>query len=37
MVRVLVVVAPGAEEIELVTVPDVLVRAGCEVTCASTG
>lgn len=36
MAKVLVVVAPGAEEIELMTVADVLVRSGCEVTLAST-
>lgn len=34
MSRVLVVLAPGAEEIETVTVADVLVRAGCTVTVA---
>ena len=33
--QVLVVVAPGAEEIETLTVADVLVRAGCDVTMAS--
>jgi 4-methyl-5(b-hydroxyethyl)-thiazole monophosphate biosynthesis len=36
MARVLVVLAPGAEEIETVTVADVLVRAGCEVLVAHT-
>ncbi len=36
MANVLVVLAPGAEEIETVTVADVLVRAGQEVTVAST-
>jgi DJ-1 family protein len=34
--KVLVVLAPGAEEIETVTVADVLVRAGQQVTVAST-
>lgn len=34
MTRVLVVLAPGAEEIETITVADVLVRAGCEVLVA---
>ena len=37
MPRVLVVLAPGAEEIETVTVADVLVRAGCEVVVAHAG
>jgi protein deglycase len=36
MATILVVLAPGAEEIEAVTVPDVLVRAGQVVTVAST-
>lgn len=36
MASVLVVLAPGAEEIEAVTVPDVLVRAKQQVTVAST-
>ena len=36
MATILVVLAPGAEEIEAVTVPDVLVRAGQTVTVAST-
>lgn len=35
MPRALVVLAPGAEEIETVTVADVLVRAGCDVVIAS--
>ncbi len=37
MSRVLVILAPGAEEIEAVTVPDVLVRAKQLVTVASAG
>lgn len=37
MADVLVVLAPGAEEIETVTVADVLVRAGQRVTIASAG
>ncbi|MHC5067691.1 MAG: DJ-1 family glyoxalase III [Planctomycetota bacterium] len=38
MANVLIVLCPGAEEIETVTVADVLVRAGCTVTIAgSTG
>ncbi len=36
MAKVLVVLAPGAEEIETVTVGDVLVRAGQQVVVAST-
>jgi 4-methyl-5(b-hydroxyethyl)-thiazole monophosphate biosynthesis len=36
MTSVLVVLAPGAEEIETVTVADVLVRAGAQVVVAST-
>lgn len=36
MATILVVLAPGAEEIEAVTVPDVLVRAGQQVIVAST-
>jgi DJ-1 family protein len=36
MATILVVLAPGAEEIETVTVPDVLVRAGQQVVIAST-
>lgn len=35
MASVLVILAPGAEEIETLTVPDVLVRAGHQVTIAS--
>lgn len=37
MFNALIVLAPGAEEIEAVTVPDVLVRAGVQVTIASAG
>jgi DJ-1 family protein len=37
MANALIVLAPGAEEIEAVTVPDVLVRAGLQVTIASAG
>ncbi len=37
MAHVLVVLAPGAEEIETMTVADVLVRAGQQVTIASAG
>ena len=36
MGSVLVILAPGAEEIEAVTIPDVLVRAGQQVVVAST-
>jgi 4-methyl-5(b-hydroxyethyl)-thiazole monophosphate biosynthesis len=36
MARILVVLPPGAEEIEAVTVGDVLVRAGVQVVIAST-
>ena len=35
MSTALIILAPGAEEIETVTVPDVLVRAGHDVTVAS--
>lgn len=37
MPNCLVVLAPGAEEIEYIAVCDVLVRAGVHVTCASVG
>lgn len=37
MAHILVVLAPGAEEIEIMTVADVLVRAGQQVTIASAG
>lgn len=37
MPNCLVVLAPGAEEIEYITVCDILVRAGVEVVCASVG
>lgn len=37
MANALIVLAPGVEEIEAVTVPDVLVRAGVQVTIASAG
>lgn len=37
MSEILIVLAPGAEEIETITVADVLVRAGCAVTLAATG
>ena len=36
MATILVVLAPGTEEIETVTIPDVLVRAGQQVVIAST-
>ncbi len=36
MTAVLVVLAPGAEEIETVTIADMLVRAGAQVTVAAT-
>ncbi len=36
MASVLVILAPGAEEIEYITVPDLLVRAGHQVVTAST-
>ena len=36
MATVLVIVAPGAEEIETIAVPDILVRGGHQVTLAST-
>ena len=35
MPRVCIVLAPGAEEIEFITVGDILVRAGCEVIVAT--
>ena len=37
MATALIILAPGAEEIETITVPDVLVRAGHAVTIASVG
>jgi 4-methyl-5(b-hydroxyethyl)-thiazole monophosphate biosynthesis len=36
MATILVILAPGAEEIETITIPDVLVRAGQQVVIAST-
>ena len=36
MTSVLVILPPGAEEIEAVTIPDMLVRAGAQVTVVST-
>ena len=37
MPTALIILAPGAEEIETITIPDVLVRAGHQVTIASVG
>lgn len=37
MASILVIAAPGGEEIELITVADIMVRAGHDVTIAATG